>query len=272
MSGRLRLLGVAALSMLCVLAAAPAAVAGPAPWSGTFAGFPSATWGSQWGLADEGAWGFEHMTTVADRAAPSSPVLDVRYGKGSSARSCTDCPTTGGGEYYTLFRQLGRTDLVNAPRLVLRYHLKFPTSFDWGRGAKLPGLFGGEIGEASGGTHGNAWSTRYMWRNKQTPSDGEVYFYSPTDTGFGKDLGLGKWHFAADGKWHAIEQQVDRAAQKITVWYDGRQVFTTKVTGISNIPFSGIFFSTFYGGHESRWGPRRTTHAFFSTFSVGTTR
>jgi hypothetical protein len=30
---------------------------------------------------------------AADPTAPSSPVLDVRYGKGSAAQSCTDCAT-----------------------------------------------------------------------------------------------------------------------------------------------------------------------------------
>jgi hypothetical protein len=265
-----RLSAIPAVIALCVVVGTTTASATAGPWTGTFAGFSSATWAAQWGLATEKSWGFEHMATPADPTAPTSPVLDVRYGKGSSAQSCTDCPTTGGGEFYTLFRQLGRADLINATSLSLKYFLRFPTDYDFGRGGKLPGLFGGEIGQESGGTHGNGWSTRYMWRAHKTPGDGEVYFYSPTGSGFGKDLGLGKWKFAADGRWHSIEQRVDRKAQTITVWYDAKLVLRTTVTGISKIPFSGVFFSTFFGGHESRWGPRRTVHSYFSTFTVTT--
>src|SRR5262249_27928937 len=162
----------------------------------------------------------------------------------------------------------GRTDLADVPSLTLKYRLKFPTGFDWGRGGKLPGLFGGEIGQESGGNHGNGWAARDMGGGQRTPRAGAGDFYSPARSGLATDLGLSRWKFAADGRWHSIEQRVDRTAQTITVWYDNKQVFTTKVTGISAIPFSGVFFSTFFGGHESRWGPRRTVHAFFSTFSV----
>jgi hypothetical protein len=105
-----------------------------------------------------------------------------------------------------------------------------------------------------------------MWRK----TSGEVYFYSPTGDGFGKDLGLGRWKFAADNKWHTLEQQVDRKAQTITVWYDGRKVYSTKVSGISGIAFSGVFFSTFFGGHERSWGPKKTVRASFAGFSVST--
>jgi hypothetical protein len=232
-----------------------------ATWTGSFGGFPGPAWSTGWAVSPKASWGFEHMSTVADPGVPSGTALAVTYGKGSSAHSCTDCPTTGGGEFYTLF-----TDPAfrTATTLELSYQLKFPTTWDWGKAGKLPGLFGGEIDQASGGHHGNAWSTRYMWRGTK----GEVYFYSPTDSGYGKDLGLGKWSFAADGKWHTIRQRVDRANQVITVWYDGKQVFTTKVTGISKIPFSGIFFSTFFGGHESSWGPKKKVTSYFGDFTV----
>jgi hypothetical protein len=63
---------------------------------------------------------------------------------------------------------------------------------------------------------------------------------------------------------------VNRSKQTITVWYDGKQVCSTKVSGISTIPFTGVFFSTFYGGHEKSWGPKKTTHSYFANFSVST--
>ncbi|KAA2266642.1 sugar isomerase [Solihabitans fulvus] len=196
--------------------------------------------------------------------------MDVTYGKGSSANSCSNCPNPGGGQFYTDFGQVNHPELKSAQTLDLKYYVKFPTNYDWGKAGKLPGLYGGAIGCESGGNHCGGFSTRYMWRGG---NPGEVYFYSPTTsgpTGYGVDLGLGSWHFAADGGWHAIEQQVDRKAQQVTVWYDGKQVLNAKTAGISTIPFSGVFFSTFFGGHDTSWGPKSTVHAYFADFSVST--
>jgi hypothetical protein len=262
---------VSAVAVTAVLVAVgPAAVGGAragtvgpaaAAWSGTFDGFPSAAWKTAWGAADAGTWGFDTMTT-------SGADLDVVYGKGSSAPSCKNCPTKGGGQFFTDLRTLGLGSLATGPTLDLKYAVKFPTGYDWGRGGKLPGLYGGKIGEESGGVHGNGWSTRYMWRGGNS---GEVYFYAPGGDGYGKDLGLGRWHFAADSKWHTVEQLVDRTGQTVTVWYDGRQVYTGSVAGIRNVAFSGVFFSTFFGGHDTGWGPKKTVHAYFGGFSLSAT-
>jgi hypothetical protein len=263
-----RALALVALVAVFGLPAVNASAAG-AGWVGTFDGFPGAGWAAAWGQSPQNAWGLgDTLVTVSDPTSPGGAVLDARYGAHSSAHSCTNCPTTGGGEFYTEFTGSGHPEWTSAPVLDLSYHLRFPKGFDFGKGGKLPGLYGGKIGEESGGVHGNGFSTRYMWRSPN--SKGEVYFYSPTGDGFGKDLGLGRWHFTADGRWHSVEQLVDRAHQKITIWYDGKQVFSTGVTGIATIPFSGVFFSTFFGGHDQAWGPKKTVHASFADFSVST--
>ena len=237
--------------------------AAPAPWKGTFSSFPSSTWKSSWGIDGGGQFGFGNLKA-------SGATLDVKYGKGSSAPSCTNCPTSGGGQFYQDLGKIGRGDLEKATTLHLQYQVRFPTNFDFGRGGKLPGLYGGDPGSASGGRHGNAWSTRFMFRNG---SKGEVYVYTPSGDGYGKDIGLGSWNFAADGKPHTIQQSVNRSTGRITVWYDNKQVLATNaVPGISGIPFNGVFFSTFFGGHETSWGPKREVHAYFSNFTVSTTK
>ncbi|MEV7779521.1 polysaccharide lyase [Kitasatospora sp. NPDC088351] len=38
-----------------------------------------------------------------------------------------------------------------------------------------------------------------------------------------------------------------------------------------SVPFGGVFFSTFYGGHDTTWGPTSTQHAYFADFSLLTT-
>lgn len=229
-------------------------------WTGSFTGIPGSTWKSAWGELDQGAWGFDNDTV-------SSGALKVKYGKGSSSNSCTDCPTDGGTQFYTDLRTIGLTALTTSRTLDLKYQVMFPAGHDFGHGGKLPGLFGGTLGEESGGNHGTGWSARFMWRE---PSKGELYFYSPTADGYGKDLGLGKWMFAADGTYHTMEMLVDRGAQTTTIWYDGHKVYSTSTTGIKDIPFRGIFFSTFYGGHDTTWGPSKTDYAYFRSFSLST--
>jgi hypothetical protein len=239
------------------------ATAAPAPWSGTFSSFPSSSWRDAWGIDGSGEFGFGNMKA-------SGSTLDVKYGKGSSAPSCTNCPTSGGGQFYQNLGKNGHTDLTKATTLYLKYDVRFPSGFDFGLGGKLPGLYGGNPGEASGGNHGQAWSTRFMFRNG---SKGEVYVYTPSGDGYGKDIGLGSWNFSPDGSTHTIQQSVNRSTGQITVWYDGKQVLSSKsAPGISGIPFKGVFFSTFFGGHDTSWGPKKEVHSYFSNFAISTTK
>ena len=219
---------------------------------------------------------------MADSSSPGGgPALQVAYGKGSSANSCADCPGPGGGQFYTSFAAAGQPGLAGASVLYLAYHVKFPAGFDFGRGGKLPGLYGGPPGQESGGHHGQAFSTRYMWRNHPVTGSlatcsssvpcAEVYLYTPLGSGYGLDVG-GSWAWQGDGRWHLVEQRVDRASGDITVWYDGVQVLSApgSLSGAAGIPFSGIMFSTFFGGHDTSWGPAQDENAYFADFAVST--
>jgi len=252
-------------------------------WTGQFTGFGNQSWQNAWGYVSQGSYGQAQLTELTDQSAPGNgSVLRVKYGQGSSANSCSDCPSPGGGQFYTSFIQLGRSDLANADVLYLRYYVKFQNGFDFSRGGKLPGLYGGQVGQESGGHHGQAFSTRYMWRNHPVSGSlndcsaavpcSEVYTYSPlSSSGYGGNVG-GAWNWQADGRWHMIEQEVDRATGSLTVWYDGVRVLTAPgaVGGISGIPFSGVFFSTFFGGHDPSWGPSKDEYAYFADFAVST--
>ncbi|WP_269854657.1 polysaccharide lyase [Streptomyces sp. RPT161] len=271
----------AAIATLAATVTAGSMTAAPAraasgPWTGQFTGYNSSAWQRSWGYASQGSWGRSDLKEVSDASAPGDgSALRVTYGAGSSANSCSDCANPGGGQFYTQLSKLGRSDLANSSTLDLRYAVKFPTGFDFGKGGKLPGLYGGKIGQESGGNHGDGWSTRYMFRAKSAPNEGEVYLYTPTNsgpTGYGVDLGLGAWKWAADGSWHTVEQLVNRSTGDITVWYDGRRVLgaTGAASGISGITFGGVFFSTFFGGHDTSWGPKKTESAEFADFSLAT--
>jgi hypothetical protein len=260
------------------------ATGSPGPtWRGQFGGYGGSAWQQSWGYVTRGSFGQAQLSEVSDPSAPGgSPVLQVRYGRGSSANSCGNCPSPGGGQFYTSFADMGHSDFANASVLYLRYYIKFQAGFDFSRGGKLPGLYGGLPGQESGGHHAQAFSTRHMWREHSVSGSlsdcsatlpcSEVYVYSPQVTsGYGSDIG-GAWHWQGDGRWHMVEQRVDRATGDITVWYDGTQVLsaTGALGDVSGIPFSGIFFSTFFGGHDTSWGPSKAEYAYFADFAVST--
>jgi hypothetical protein len=257
--------------------------AAAAAWQGRFSGYDNSTWRSAWGYLDQGSFGLAQLSAVGNAGVPGGgPALRVLYGQGSSANSCSDCANPGGAQFYTSLAAMGKARLARAPVLYLRYYLKFPSGFDFGRGGKLPGLYGGPIGAESGGHHGGGFSTRYMWRDHEVTGSvsgcsrsapcAEVYLYSPQAShGYGRDLG-GQWQWQGDGRWHVVEQRVDRTTGDITVWYDGSQVLNQPgVLGDSTgVPFSGIMFSTFFGGHDTSWGPSQSEYAYFADFAVGT--
>jgi hypothetical protein len=256
---------------------------GAVTWQGQFTGYGTAAWQRHWGYVDQGSFGQAQVSELSDTSAPGGgSVLRVVYGRGSSANSCGNCPNPGGAQFYTSFASAGHADLIRASVLYLRYYVKFQPGFDFSRGGKLPGLYGGPTGQESGGNHGQAFSTRYMWRDHPvtgSPSDcstalpcSEVYLYSPVlSSGYGLDIG-GSWHWQGDGRWHMVEQRVDRASGDITVWYDGTRVLFAPgaLGGALGVPFSGVLFSTFFGGHDTSWGPAKTESAYFADFAVST--
>jgi hypothetical protein len=279
-------------------------------WIGTFDGFPGPAWCAAWGVAsppqsDSGSpagarspdcFGFvapytppNGGITISSELAPSGhAAATTYYGANSSAYSCSCGTAKGGCQFYEELQDTrttansgqnignnpgaGRPDLANSPVLYLKYYVKFAVGHDFGKAGKLPGFFGGREGCESGFNTGpNSFSTRYMWRG----TAGEVYEYDPAmpSGAAGNDLGAGNWNWQADGKWHSIEQMVNVSTGSLAVWYDGVQVYSA--TGIMkgfapNTPFGGIIFSTFYGGHDSSWGPKVNSTVDWADFTIDT--
>jgi fibronectin type 3 domain-containing protein len=256
-------------------------------WTGTFDNFHSSGWNSSWGLTSDTAqcaiatgtyncnWGYSNLQPVSDATSPSGQALKVTYPANSGPPSCyqgvSGC-ALGGGQFYQDLTTNGQAALHNSPTIDLKYYYNFPVGFDFGKktAGKMPGLYGGVPGCESGGQHcQNGWSTRYMWRggSASAPS-GELYFYGGSGSGYGQDICLGNWTFPADGKWHSIEQSVNITTGAITIWSDGKSVCQTTQTLSS--PVSGVFFSTFHGGHDLSWSPTKTTTSEFADFSLAT--
>jgi chitosanase len=239
-------------------------------WTGDLGQFPGPAWQQSWGVADAGAYRLDQLQATSDDTAPGGRALAVAYPAGSATPSCTDCPAQGGAQFYTSPPLAGGATLSTATIVDLNYSVKFPSGFDFGRGGMLPGLYGGEIGQESGGQHGHGWSTRLIWRPSAGVVGGGMQLYTGTNTGFGDELGVGRWQFTADGRWHQLEQRIDLTTQTVTLWYDRQQVFSATVSGLTGIPVAGLMFSTFFGGQDTTWGPQSPETAEFAGFTIGT--
>ncbi|MFC0430939.1 fibronectin type III domain-containing protein [Kutzneria buriramensis] len=259
-----------------------AAASSPA-WTGTFDNFHTSSWNSSWGLTSDSAqckgatstapcnWGYNNLQPVSDPTAPGGgQALKVTYPAPSGPPSC-GCGL-GGGQFYQDLASNGQSVLATSPTLDLKYYYKFPVGFDFGKktAGKMPGLYGGQPGCESGGQHcGTGWSTRYMWRGGSSSAPkGELYFYTASGSGFGADLCLGNWTFPADGNWHSIEQLVNVKTGQISIWSDGGTTPVCQTTQPLPGAFSGVFFSTFHGGHDTSWSPTHTTTDEFADFTL----
>jgi hypothetical protein len=156
--------------------------------------------------------------------------------------------------------------------MALTYSVRFPVGFQFIKGGKMPGLYGG-VEPFSGGSHNaNGWSMRLMWR---TGGAGEVYSYTANTTGYGDEYGKGSFFWQADGQWHTVTERVTinspgQSNGTVTLAYDGKQVISQNGIDVTNraVPVNGLFFSTFYGGHDKTWAPTANESIDFTNFSV----
>jgi hypothetical protein len=197
-------------------------------------------------------------------------VLRVTYPEGSASQSMARELGSAEGGAQVLLAMPEPTD-----ELHLRYFVRFPDDFQFAKGGKLPGLYGGAAnagGKIPDGTDG--FSTRFMWRAQ---GDGEVYAYLPSSEDHGTSLGRGSWSFPT-GRWVSIEQAVrlnypDEDDGTVTVWLDGVEVFHAEdleYRTVHNLKIDGLFFSTFFGGADPSWASPRDQVIDFADFEVST--
>ena len=216
-----------------------------------------------------GLFGAEDADVVSDPTGRFRSVLRVRYPKGSASPTVTrsDDAPVGGAQRYLLPRG------VPADALSLRYYVRFPPNFDFVKGGKLPGLYGGTVNNGwriPDGTNG--FSTRYMWR---AGGAGEVYAYLPTSERHGTSLGRGDWYFSPR-RWHELQQEVvlndvGQRNGRITVWFDGTRVLDEQRVYFRSTPtlrIDGLMFSTFFGGDNPKWATPVDTFVDFAGFTV----
>jgi hypothetical protein len=219
---------------------------------------------------DRGDFGLDQAQLLTTTDAPGGVLLRVSYPAGSASRAAGG-PDGGTQAYLRLPDTTAPTDTLD-----LRYQLRFPPDFDFVKGGKLPGLYGGTVTSGQHIPDGtNGFSTRYMWR---TDGAGEVYAYLPTSQQHGTSLGRGCWTFTP-GRWTQLHQRITLntpglANGRITVWQDDRLVLDHPGLAFRTTPdlhIDGLFFSTFFGGDDSSWASPTDQHADFADFTLTST-
>lgn len=250
------------------LQAALALAAGPS------LGQPTSVWRSQFdrGLADWGAlkhhWGLDNHRWMTDPST-AGQVLRVLIRAGSidpASMVRRSLPRSGTGF---------KADLIpgGSDAATLRYRVRFPHDFNFVRGGKLPGLYGG-IGNSGGRIpHGDeGFSLRLMWRERGA---GEVYAYLPGSKVYGTSYLRGAFRFVP-GQWHSVSQHVrlnapGQADGTVAIDLDGRNVGTQ--TGLlfrqsDTLAVNGIFFDCFFGGNDDSWAAIADTYVEFAEFEL----
>jgi hypothetical protein len=262
-----------------------------------------------WEVATLPQWkGEDNMEFWTDPRDPSREFfLRVRYGAESrNPKLSLQVPERSGGANFYARLHMEPTD-----SLYLRYYVRFADGFEFAKGGKLPGLFGGDVrkgrdkipdGLSAGDTPDgkNGFSTRYMWRAEGA---GELYAYvrpECRENRTGKPFKYGvSWKFEGcppfmPGRWYCLEQRVKlnrpgHSDGEIQVWVtpppvespwgwprpaaDRKLVFEKRKLPLRTdrvLKIQGIFFSTFFGGHEDEWASPGNTYADFGRFAYST--
>lgn len=222
----------------------------------------------------ERTWGLQNL---AFQPAPdATAAMQVSYPAGSRAPSVSSAPMGGAG-FYLPFDAGGYVASA-----CLRYRVFFPESFDFTRGGKLPGIYGGVDRAPSGGarpTGDDGFSLRLMWR---TDGAGEVYLYAPnmvpSSRAGGMEIGTGVWRFER-GRWTdiVIETRLNQPGLSngiARLWVDDQLIMGVK--GIryretDAMGIKGVMFSTFFGGKSADFAPATDQSLYFADFAWKTT-
>ena len=238
--------------------------------------------GSPYGVHDH-----HHVREAVDMHYDSGSdcfVFRVRYDKGSYSR--TD-DRRKGAQFFT--RLTGYHS--GAVDVTLQYDVYFPSSLHWdthgsysNAGGKLPGLYGGNPQCSGGRDTENCFSTRYMWRED---GHGELYMYFPQSNYHQKDVSIERhgtygagirtsaFQFKK-GNWNTLKQRVHlndvgHTNGFIQVDFNGHKLFTLHSVQLrkhSSVKIMGLFFSTFFGGHDSSWASQTDTYTLYRNFRI----
>lgn len=215
-------------------------------------------------------WGHANVEGRPQERGKEERVVRVAFPQGSIDPGNAVAPRGGAG--LMLYQSPG------AERGCLTYRVRFPQDFQFAKGGKLPGLFGGEAPRGCAPEElSRGFSARLMWREG---GKGELYLYVPGRSSHcGESIGRGAWAFAP-GAWTSVAEEVvvntsGAADGAVRVWVDGQMVIEQEhivLRESAEVKVEGLLFSTFFGGHDTSWASPVSQYAEFADFTLSLDR
>ncbi|KAI0337208.1 hypothetical protein BDW22DRAFT_1340232 [Trametopsis cervina] len=188
-------------------------------------------------------------------------------------------------------------DLSNAKEVVFGYSAYFQDGFEFNKGGKMPGLYGGDSDEEAVGCSGGrrddgCFSARLMWR---TDGAGEIYSYLPPDRSankavcdvppfstcndvYGASVGRGSFNWKAGGSTTVSIRvrlnDVGKENGELELWANGESVISVGGLVIRDKDagrIRGVQMQTFFGGSTSDWASPKTQKTWFRDFTLAVT-
>lgn len=217
--------------------------------------------------------------------------MQANYAKGSHSQT-HDRPR--GAQFYVTPSGFpnGATDVT------LSYDVYFPSSFSWVRGGKLPGAYGHSTHCSGGRDSNHCISTRFMWRANGA---GELYLYFPkgdqpnfdtwakhqqaeivTNDNYGVSIRSPSFVFTHN-KWINLKQQIHLNSVhssghgnadgwiKVFVNHGSSPIMMIQdavLRKYDDVKIDGIFFSTFFGGHDDSWASAHDMYTLYKNFQI----
>ncbi len=222
------------------------------------------------------SWGGENIAVVPDPTGGNQDVLRIFFAEDSCV---CDANNKGGTNFKS-------KPFTASSALRLQYDIMFSDNFDFVRGGKLPGFYGGD-GQCSGGHYNECFSTRFMWYKD---GDGAIYAYIPYETddwfcedehvncNFNYGHSFGRWTGLEfkPGQWQTLAQEITlndpgQKNGKLALELDGTRWF--EIEGLNfrdsgDLKIDTFYFSTFFGGNDMTWASPDDVYIYFKNFKV----
>lgn len=154
----------------------------------------------------------------------------------------------------------------------LAYDIFFAENFDFARGGKLPGLYGGRAN--SGGRvpkNDDGFSIRLAWKANGL---GAVYAYLPTSKGIGTTFNFTESKRFERNRWQRVVVKLKLNQPGHSDGSINVNLSDTEVGSINNVQFrssntltiDGLLFSTFFGGNTPEFSSPNDTSIIFRDF------
>ena len=166
-----------------------------------------------------------------------------------------------------------KTEIEPRDRAYLEYKFRFADDFDWVKGGKLAGLYGGLIPHNQVPNGEDGWKLRIMWR---ADGIGMAYVQHMDQEGDISD------NFRMDNFWFqkgvvqtlSMEVVMNTPGENdgiIRVWLDGVLVVeetSLRFRTIPDLQIDGLNIGTIFGGSTDNWAPSKDEEIEFGDFKL----